>query len=154
MVFTSRWESDPRPEVVLHLVSHPDRLCCNTLQESETFQFYQILDTRISFLPSSCFRLLVPPLDSESWWTRELWSKTILKKKKMPKMGKNSTNISFWPERQKKLWLKPSAGAAEGLRSGPNVLAFARAIPGAILRPGAWNQDTSSTALEWSWLTQ
>ena len=43
---------------------------------------YPILDTRISFVCSSCVRLCVTfrvlPLDSEMGWTGELWSNTNL----------------------------------------------------------------------------
>ena len=39
---------------------------------------YPILDTRISVRP--CVTLTVPPLDSETGWTGELWSKTNLLK--------------------------------------------------------------------------
>ena len=42
---------------------------------------YQILDTRISFVlipPPPSVTLRVPPLDSETGWTGELWSKTNL----------------------------------------------------------------------------
>ena len=37
-----------------------------------------ILDTRISVRPSSFVTLRGPPLDSETGWTGELWSKTNL----------------------------------------------------------------------------
>ena len=37
---------------------------------------YPILDTRISGLRPPSVTLTVPPLDSETGWTGELWSKT------------------------------------------------------------------------------